>query len=126
MARRITPDERRDASLHYSQAILVEAGRTLYVSGQVGIGTDGTCPADFATQAERAFVNLGLVLAAAGMDVEDIVKTTVFLTDAADLDRYRMARAAFLGEHKPASTLLVVAALARPEWKIEIEAVAAG
>ena len=126
MAKRISPNQRTDALLPYSQAIMVEAGRTLYVSGQVGLNADGTCPPDFAAQAERAFVNLGGVLAAAGMDVEDIVKMTVFLTDAADYVKYGMIRAAFLGDHKPASTLLIVAGLARPEWKVEVEAVAAG
>ncbi len=126
MAKRINPNERLDALLPYSQAIMVEAGRTLYVSGQVGINADGTCPAEFPAQAERAFVNLGGVLATAGMDVEDIVKLTVFLTDAADYTKFGGIRAAFLGDHKPASTLLIVAGLARAEWKVEIEAVAAG
>lgn len=126
MAKRISPNERMDALLPYSQAIMVEAGRTLYVSGQVGLNADGSCPPDFAAQAERVFVNLGGVLAAAGMYVEDIVKMTVFLTDAADYAKYGMIRAAFLGDHKPASTLLIVAGLARPKWKVEVEAVAAG
>ena len=100
--------------------------RTLYVSGQVGIDADGTCPPDVAGQASRALGNLGALLAAAGMDVEDIVRMTVYLTEPSGLDAFRVARAAFLGDHKPASTVLVVAGLARPEWKIEIEAVAAG
>lgn len=126
MAKRINPNERTDSLLPYSQGVMVEAGRTLYVSGQVGVNADGTCPPEFAAQAERAFVNLGGVLAAASMDVEDIVRMTVYLTDSADILRLRPIRAAFLGDHKPASTLLVVAGLARAEWKVEIEAVAAG
>ncbi len=126
MAKRISPNARTDALLPYSQAIMVEASRTLYVSGQIGLNADNTCPPDFEAQATRAFANLGGVLAAAGMDVEDIVKLTVFLTDGADYARFGPIRAAFLGEHKPASTLLIVAGLARPEWKVEIEAIAAG
>ncbi len=126
MAKRISLNERADALLPYSQAIMVEAGRTLYVSGQVGLNADGACPPEFSAQAQRVFVNLGGVLAAAGMDVEDIVKLTVFLTDAADYRNFQEIRAAFLGDHKPASTLLVVAGLARAEWKVEVEAIAAG
>lgn len=57
--------------------------------------------------------------------MENLVKTTVFLVDAADLPAFGAARSAVLGPRKPASTLLIVAGLARPEWRVEIEAVAA-
>ena len=57
--------------------------------------------------------------------MSDIVKVTAFLTDRADYAAYAKVRAEFLGDHKPASTLLVVSALALSEWKVEVEAVAA-
>jgi len=56
------------------------------------------------------------------MTLENIVKTTAFLTDRGLLDSYRQARGAVFGEHAPASTLLFVAGLADPRWMVEIEA----
>lgn len=111
---------------HYSHAILVPAGTdTLHVAGQVGAAADGTVPADVEEQARLCWENLLAVLRAAGMGVENLVKTTVYLTSAADLPAFAAVRNRYLGSHKPASTLIVAAALARPEWKVEIDAVAA-
>ena len=62
------------------------------------------------------------MLTANGMTVENIVKTTAFLTDRGLLDAYRQARGAVFGDHAPASTLLFVAGLADPRWVVEIEA----
>ena len=59
------------------------------------------------------------------MGVEDLVRTTAYLTKIDDAPAVRTARGKDLGDHKPASTLLVVAALARPEFLFELEAVAA-
>ena len=65
------------------------------------------------------------ILDASGMGITDIVKVTVFLTDPTDVGLYRQVRDRMLGGHKAASTLLIVAGLADPNWKVEIEAVAA-
>lgn len=109
----------------YSQAVLVSApGRWLTVAGQVGVRADGTLADGFAAQAEVALANIGAILAAAGMDATNLVKVTTFVTEAGDLPALGPIRAAFLGAARPASTLLVVKALARPEWLIEIEATA--
>jgi 2-iminobutanoate/2-iminopropanoate deaminase len=59
------------------------------------------------------------------MRVCDLVEVTAFLTDARDYPIYANLRKQFLGDHKPASTLLVVASLALPSWKVEIEGIAA-
>lgn len=116
-----------DASLPYSPAVLASgAVRTLYISGQVGIDAAGKVPADFEGQVRAAFANLEQVLAAAGMGLGDLAKVTAFLTDPADYPAYGPLRTELLKGHKPASTLVIAAALARPEWRFEIEAVAVG
>ena len=112
-----------DPALGYTHGMLVEGGRTLYVSGQVGTGPDGETPTDFTAQAETAWRNLEAVLRAAGMGLESIVKLGIYLTSPDDLAAFRAVRGRFVS-HKPASTLVFVSALARPEWKVEVEAVA--
>ncbi|HZF75445.1 MAG TPA: RidA family protein [Acetobacteraceae bacterium] len=107
----------------YSHAALVEgASRRLVVSGQVGVAPDGTVAAGAEAQVDQALANLGTILAAHGMGVTNIVKMTVFLTDAALVGAWRARRTAWLGEHAPASTLLVVAGLADPRFLVEVEA----
>lgn len=99
--------------------------RMLHVSGQVGIRKDGSTPEDAAGQAEVTWDNIKAILASAGMDVENIVKMTAYLTDPADLAAYGAARTAALGDHRPTSTLLFVPALVKPELKVEVEVIAA-
>jgi len=99
--------------------------KLLYLAGQLGIGADGKMASDIRSQAEQAWRNLGHVLEAAGMSYQNLVKVTHFLTRREDIPAYREVRAKFLGTHAPASTLLVISALARPDALIEVEAVAA-
>ncbi|MEJ7932344.1 RidA family protein [Ramlibacter sp. AN1015] len=109
----------------YSQGVVAPAaGRWLHVAGQVGIRPDGSLAQGFEAQAEAAWQNLLNVLDAAGMDAGDLVKVTTFVTDAAQVKLLGPVRARFLGESRPASTLLVVPALAHPDWLVEVEAVA--
>ena len=108
----------------YSQAVEVIGGtRTLWISGQVGAAIDGSVPADVSAQAKLAWASLIAQLQAAGMDIDNIVKLTTIVPDAADIPVTRAARSEALGDRKPASTL-IVAGLANPAWKVEIEAVA--
>jgi enamine deaminase RidA (YjgF/YER057c/UK114 family) len=107
----------------YTHAILVtDATSRLIISGQVGLALDGTVPTSGEGQIAQAFANLRAVLTANGLTVENIVKTTVFLTDRGLLDSFRSARSAVFGEHAPASTLLFVAGLVDPRFVVEIEA----
>ena len=109
----------------YSQAVLSPAsGQVLHVSGQVAMRLDGSVPEDFVEQAELVWSNLVEVLREAQMDVSHLVKVVTYLTNAADLPQLGPVRGKFLGDSRPASTLVVVSALAKPEWKIEVEAVA--
>lgn len=107
----------------YTHAIQITGEyRRLIISGQVGIAQDGAVPSSGEGQIAQAFANLRAVLTANGMAIENIVKTTAFLTDRGLLAGYRQARGAVFGDHAPASTLLFVAGLADPSWMVEIEA----
>lgn len=100
------------------------SGQTLYISGQVGIGPDGKPGADIGAQARAAIGALGAVLAEAGMSTADLVKTTIYLTDASLIPGFMEAAAATLPSPPPATTLLIVKALAAPELLVEIEGIA--
>lgn len=110
----------------YSHAVLVQdTAKRLVMSGQVGLAPDGSLAADGAAQIDQALDNLGTILAAHGMSPANLVKMTVFLTDATLIGAWRTARGAWLGGHAPASTLLIVAGLADPRFLVEVEAEAA-
>jgi enamine deaminase RidA (YjgF/YER057c/UK114 family) len=110
----------------YSQAVEVPANaRWLYISGQIGVAPDGTPREGIEAQADQCWTNIRNILTAAGMGVGDIVKITTYLTNKGHLGTSRTARDKALEGARPASTLVVVAALASPAWLIEIEAVAA-
>lgn len=98
--------------------------RLLVLAGQIGNRLDGSVPDGAAAQAEQAFANIDACLAAAGYDRSQVVKLTVFLTEADYRQDYMRVRDAWVAEPAPASTLLVVKALALPECKVEIEAIA--
>ena len=99
--------------------------RTLYVSGQVGVGGDGrTVEGGFDAQCRQAIANVERVLAAADMRLTDIVKGTIYLTRREDISRLRDIRAEQLAV-APAVTMVLVAGLHDPQWLVEIEAVAA-
>src|SRR6476660_9511994 len=108
----------------YTQAVEVTAAtRTLYISGQVGVAADGSIPSDAEAQSALAWRNLQAQLRAAGMGLENLVKITTIVPDWADLTAVRAGRASVLGEHRPASTL-IVGGLSNPAWKVEVEAIA--
>ncbi len=105
-----------------------EAGpnaRWLHISGQVGTNADGSIAAGIEAQIHRVWQNTLAVLDEAGMGVQDIVKINTLLMDRADLKMMRDIRDSYLGDHPAASTLFVVAALAHPDWLIEMETIAA-
>ena len=109
----------------YSHGVEIPAtARILYLAGQVGTASDGSMPADFESQADNCWRNIKAILAAAGMGVENLVKCTHFLTRQEDVAAYGKVRARHLGEARPASTLLVISALARPGMLVEVEAIA--
>ncbi|MGF1610228.1 MAG: RidA family protein [Kiloniellales bacterium] len=110
----------------YSLAIEAPAeARWLHISGQVGVAADGRLAAGARGQMEQCWRNILTILADAKMRPADLVKVTAYLTRSEDIGLYRELRDALLKGAKPASTLVVVAGLAHPDWLVEIEAVAA-
>jgi enamine deaminase RidA (YjgF/YER057c/UK114 family) len=106
---------------------LVEYGNLLFVTGQVARTKEGEIVGrgDFVKQADQVFANIAEVLAAGGATLADLLKVTVFVTDARYRDEFRIVTEKYLGQHLPASTLVVVAALADPAFLIDIEGIAA-
>lgn len=105
-----------------------EAGpgaRWLHVSGQVGMAPDGTVVKGIEAQIERAFRNVEAILASAGMGFDDVVKINTFLLTRDHVPHLRTIRDRFFPRTAPASTLFMVAALAHPDWLVEIEVIAA-
>jgi 2-iminobutanoate/2-iminopropanoate deaminase len=96
--------------------------RLLVLSGQVGKKEDGTVPDDAAEQLEIALENVFRNLHAAHMDAKDILKLTLYLVGDMDASQRREALASKLQSHKPCMTLVYVAALAAPTYKVEIDA----
>jgi enamine deaminase RidA (YjgF/YER057c/UK114 family) len=110
----------------YSDAIEVSPNlRWLLTSGTPGLETNGDLPNDTSGQAELAWKHVVTMLEQAGMTVADIVKVTQYLTRAEDISAYGKVRTRFLGEVRPASMLLVIPQLVRPEFLVEIEIIAA-
>ena len=110
----------------YSDGIEAKSNlRWLLTAGTPGLSTTGELPKDITGQAERAWSHVIDLLERAGMSVADVVKVTQYLTRAEDIPAYGKVRARFLGDARPASMLLVIPQLVRPDFLVEIEIVAA-
>ncbi len=110
----------------YSQAVITEGGRTIWLAGQVA-GEDHvgrSLAADFDGQVREVFARLGQTLEEAGAKLSDMVTMTVFITDARLGDRFTELRKEIFGDNFPASALITVAGLARPELLVEVQGVA--
>jgi 2-iminobutanoate/2-iminopropanoate deaminase len=108
----------------YSQA--TRAGGLLFTAGQVGFdpSTGELVDGGIAQQTERVLLNIRAILQASGLDMANVIKTTVFLVDMADFAAMNAAYAHAFGEHRPARSTVAVAALPRGA-RVEIEAIAA-
>ena len=102
-------------------------GKTIYISGQIALDKDGNLvgAGNMKAQAEQVFKNLESALAAAGAKFSDVVKMNTFITDMDKAAAVREVRARYFGDTTPASTLVQVVKLARPELLLEIEVIAA-
>jgi enamine deaminase RidA (YjgF/YER057c/UK114 family) len=113
----------------FSQVVAASGKRTIYTAGQVSIDERGALvgPGDLAAQTAQVMRNVGLALAAAGASYADVVKITTYVVNYKPEDRAIVGKARalfFANGTPPASTLVGVAALALPEWFVEIEAIA--
>ena len=110
----------------YSDGVAVPAdAKWVFVSGTPGMLPDGSYADGITAQAEQAWKNVLAILAQAGMGVKDLVKVTHYLVRQEDIKEYVVVRARYLGDARPASMLLVVPGLVKPEILVEIEACAA-
>jgi 2-iminobutanoate/2-iminopropanoate deaminase len=126
MHRPITSPLLRTPPGPWSNAIEVRPGaRYLFTCGLVGVRQDGTMEDGIAAQAVRIFENINILLREADMDMSDVVKIISYLVDVAEQPAYAKARAPYLGNARPAMTLLGVAQLAHPTLRLEVEVIAA-
>ena len=114
----------------WTHVVSVSGGKTIYISGQVGINEKGEVvgKGDLKRQTEQAFENIRLALAAVGGTFQDVVKTNLYVVGLRPehVPIIREVRSRYVwAEHPPSSTLVGVSALVGPDWLIEIEAVAA-
>jgi 2-iminobutanoate/2-iminopropanoate deaminase len=111
----------------YSHAVTVPPGQKLvFCSGQLGIASDGGIPPDCGAQTELIFQNIAAILAEAGMGLSQIVRINAYVTGREHLRAYMDVRNRLFADPLPASTLMIVSGFARPEFVVEIEAIAAG
>jgi enamine deaminase RidA (YjgF/YER057c/UK114 family) len=104
----------------FSRAVRV--GDRVLVSGTAPIWPDGSCDPDAGRQAERCLEIIDAALTEAGASLDDVIRSRMFLVDAADADAVGRAHAQAFGTARPAATMVVVAALLDARWRVEIEA----
>jgi enamine deaminase RidA (YjgF/YER057c/UK114 family) len=127
MLRPLTPQSIRPPFARYSHGVEVPAGhRLIFCSGQLGVAPDESVPEDAGEQAELCFRNIAAVLAEAGLTLKDIVRINAFVSGREYLRPYMAVRDKAVGDPPPASTLMIVSGFARPEFKVEVEVIAAG
>jgi enamine deaminase RidA (YjgF/YER057c/UK114 family) len=111
----------------YAQAVKVSGAQTiLYIAGQVAYTAEGGVahPGDFKAQARETLRSLKAQVEAGGGTMANIVKVNTYVTDIRYRAEYAAVREEFFGKKLPASTMVAVAALAQPEFLIEVEAIA--
>ena len=123
----LTPKSIKPPFARYSHGVEVPPGKRLVLcSGQVGIGPDDAVPEDAGAQAELCFANIAAILAEAGLGLGNIVRINAYVSDRAHLRPYMAVRDRLFADPAPASTLMIVSGFARPEFKVEVEVLAAG
>lgn len=108
----------------YGFSRAVRVGRHIHVAGTAPIWPDGSCDPDPATQARRCFDIIREALAEVGSGTDDVVRTRMYITDAAWASAVGEVHGEVFGTCRPAATMVVVAGLLDPAWKVEIEATA--
>jgi 2-iminobutanoate/2-iminopropanoate deaminase len=123
--RPVDPPSLAPPAARYAHAVESrDVSRWLHTSGVVPVTPDGAVPGGIAAQAAVVWDNLAAMLADADMGPDDVVSVTTYVVPGQPLPEVMAARDAFLGEHRAASTLVVVAELAQPAWLMEVSLVA--
>ncbi len=126
MLTRLAPTTIHPPFARYAHSVVVEAGaRLVFCSGQLGIDTAAVIPSDAHGQAVLCFRAIAAILEEAGMSLADLVRINAYVTAREHLPPYMAARDAVIVGPPPASTLMIVSGFARPEFLVEVEAVAA-
>jgi 2-iminobutanoate/2-iminopropanoate deaminase len=124
--RRLNPSSIHPPFARYVHGVEIDPGATyVFCSGQLGVGRDGVVPDGADAQARLCFRAIIAILGEAGMTMADVVRLNAYVSAAEYLSGYMKVRDEFVSNPPPASTLLVVSGFSRPEFKVEIEAVAA-
>jgi len=118
--RRIAPLSPFEAEIGFTRAL--REGNRVLVAGTVAEAVDGVVPADAGAQADNCFAQIIRHIEELGGRAEDVVRVRMFVTDIADADAVSAAFSRALRHARPTGTLVAIAALYRPEWKVEIEA----
>lgn len=126
LLRHFVPRTIRAPFARYSHAVEIGAGaRWLFCSGQLGISANDQIPESAEAQAALCFEAIGGCLAEAGMSFSNIVRINAYVTDRAHMSDYMAVRDRYVVLPAPASTLMIVSGFTRPEFKVEVEAIAA-
>jgi 2-iminobutanoate/2-iminopropanoate deaminase len=124
--RRLTPESLHPPFARYSHGVEISAGaRVIFCSGQLGVAKDGAVPTDVEGQARLCFGAIAAILAEGGMGLADLVRLNAYVTAREHMAGYMKVRDEFVSNPPPASTLVIVQGFTRPEFKVEVEAVAA-
>ena len=126
MRKVIQPKSLNDPRPRYSQGILTESGRLLFIAGQTASDKDGNVvgEGDIEAQARQVFKNLIAVLQEVSGSLDNLVMTTTYITDRKYREGYNRVRGEYYKKSHPTSTLVIVKGLARKEYLIEIAGVA--
>ncbi|HEX9463398.1 MAG TPA: RidA family protein [Alphaproteobacteria bacterium] len=110
----------------YSRAVITEGGTVVWLAGQTAVEDSAgeSLAGNFDGQVREIFARLGKTLAKAGGELGDMVTMTVFITDPRHGDRFTQIRREIFGDDFPASALITVAGLARPEMLVEVQGIA--
>lgn len=124
--RALAPASIRPPFARYSHGIAVPAGHRLVVtSGQLGISSEETIPTECEQQADLCFANIAAILAEDGMTLANIIRLNAYVTAREHMQGYMRSRDRHFQGMPPASTLVIVSGFTRPEFFVEIEAIAA-
>jgi enamine deaminase RidA (YjgF/YER057c/UK114 family) len=118
--RRVSSGSPWEPVIGFSRALRV--GERVVVSGTAPVWPDGSCDPDPAVQARRCLEIIVAALGEAGASSADVVRTRIYLTDRDDVDAVSRVHGEVFGDVQPAATMVVVAALVDPRWRVEIEA----
>jgi enamine deaminase RidA (YjgF/YER057c/UK114 family) len=125
--RRLNPTTIYPPFANYAHGVeITPDARMVFCSGQLGITRDGAVPDGVEDQARLCFQSIAAILAEAGLTLADVVRLNAYVSSADHLSGYMRVRDEFMSSPAPASTLMVVSGFARPVFKVEIEAIAAG